>query len=73
MVVGAGTEQEESSDKKKKQYVGFWDFGLSWKFSDNFLFPYFLIFIQSYTSIFAFILNAFFFTCMYVYNRKTIY
>ena len=31
-----------SSDKeKKKQYVGFWDFGWSWKFSDHFLFPYF--------------------------------
>ena len=44
MVVKAGIDQEEteSSDlKKKKQYVGFWDFGLSWKFSDHFLFLYF--------------------------------
>ena len=36
VVVGAGTDQEEtgSSDKKQQQYVGF-------QFSDHFLFPYF--------------------------------
>ena len=32
----------------EKQYVGFCDFGLSLKFSDNFLFRTILIFIQSY-------------------------
>ena len=66
MVVRAGLDQEktESSDlkkEKKKQYVGFWDFGWSWTIS---CFRTFLIFIQSYIFIFCIYFKCFF---LYLY------
>ena len=54
--------------KRKKQYVGFCDFGLSLKFSDHFLFPYFLnLHSILHFNFCIYFWNAFFSTCIYMY------